>query len=347
MTKEEIIASFDPNAAAAGSAGIFGLPFGAQHADVIVIPVPWEVTVSFGSGTGEGPDAMFEASSQVDLHHPDFPELWKRGIFMDTCPDDLISLGRRAKDMAGDIIAALEEGEDIQTNSVLLDKLERVNDASARMNEWVKERSAYWKKQGKLIGLAGGDHSIPLGYIQLQGELHQKFGILHIDAHMDLRKAYEGFTYSHASISYNAMESVPQIQSLVQVGIRDFCEQELNYSKQLKERISVFTDRSVRSRMFRGENWDALCNEIINKLPEKVHISLDIDGLNPSLCPNTGTPVPGGLEYEELMHLLNTLKRSGREIIGFDLCEVSPGVNGWDGNVGARVLFHLCGMLAG
>jgi agmatinase len=75
-----------------------------------------------------------------------------------------------------------------------------------------------------------------------------------------------------------------------------------------------------------------------------VHISVDIDGLDPKLCPNTGTPVPGGLEYEELVYLLNALKSSGRTIIGFDLCEVSPGDDDWDGNVGARLLFHLCGV---
>jgi agmatinase len=75
-------------------------------------------------------------------------------------------------------------------------------------------------------------------------------------------------------------------------------------------------------------------------------VSIDIDGLDPKLCPHTGTPVPGGLEYEELMFLLQELKNSGRALIGFDLCEVAPGAEGWDANVGARVLFHLCALLA-
>lgn len=347
MTKQEIIDTFDPNAPAAAEGGLFGLPFDAEQSDIIIIPVPWEVTVSFGSGTGEGPDAIKEASAQIDLHHHDFPELWKRGIYMDTCPDELIAAGRRAKELAGDIIAALEEGEDIPSNSILTEKQERVNEACARMNEWVKERAAFWIKKGKLVGLAGGDHSIPLGYIQLQGDLHEQFGILHIDAHMDLREAYEGFTFSHASIFYNVLETVPQVSRLVQVGIRDYCEQENNYVRSDAERISVYFDREVRKRMYKGENWDRFCHEIVESLPEKVHISVDIDGLDPKLCPNTGTPVPGGLEYEELMHLLNVLKSAGKEIIGFDLCEVSASEDGWDGNVGARVLFHLCGLLAG
>lgn len=346
MTKQEIIDSFDPNAPAVADGGLFGLPFTAEHADIIIIPVPWEVTVSFGSGTGEGPDAIKTASGQVDLYHQDFPELWKRGIFLDSCPAELVELGKRAKDFAGDIIAALEEGEIIEENAVLSDRLSKVNHACDEMNRWVKERAAYWKGQGKLVGLIGGDHSVPLGYLQLQGDLYRDFGILHIDAHMDLRQAYEGFTYSHASIFYNAMERIPGAK-LVQVGIRDFCEQEHRYAKERPARISVFTDRSVRNRLFKGENWDAISRDIIDRLPQKVHISLDIDGLNPSLCPNTGTPVPGGLEYEELIHLLNTLKASGREIIGFDMCEVSASDNGWDENVGARLLFHLCGVLAG
>lgn len=346
-TKEEIIASFNPNAAASLETGLFGLPFTAEQSDIIIIPVPWEVTVSFGSGTGDGPLAVEEASAQIDLYHHDFPELWKRGIFMDTCPDEMIKLGKKAKDDAQSIIEAIEEGEDISTNSILRERQEWVNEACAMMNSWVRERAEYWKERGKLVGLVGGDHSIPLGYIQMQGENHEEFGILHIDAHLDLRIAYEGFTYSHASIFYNALEMVPQISRIVQVGIRDYCEQENNYAKENSERVSVYFDRETRKRIFKGENWDQLCREMVSKLPQKVYVSVDIDGLDPALCPNTGTPVPGGLQYEELMHLLNVLKDSGKEIIGFDLCEVAPGDDGWDGNVGARVLFQLCGIMAG
>ena len=90
-----------------------------------------------------------------------------------------------------------------------------------------------------------------------------------------------------------------------------------------------------------------MCEQIIRLLPQKVYISVDIDGLDARFCPNTGTPVPGGLEYEELVYLLNQLKKSGKEIIGFDLSEVAPGEDGWDGNVGARLLYQLCGILAG
>jgi len=347
MTKEEIIAGFNPNAAASGNTGLFGLPFNAEQSEIIIIPVPWEVTVSYGSGTGEGPEAIEEASAQIDLYHHDYPELWKKGIFMDECPEEIVTMGIQSKKDAQKLIRAIESGEDLAKNLMLLNTLESVNIACSKMNAWVKERSAYWKNQGKMVGLIGGDHSIPLGYIQLQGEIYSEFGILHLDAHMDLRTAYEGFTWSHASIFYNALDTVPQISKLVQVGIRDYCQEENGLCENNPDRISVYFDRENRKRIYKGETWDQLCHEIVGRLPQKVHISIDIDGLDPKLCPNTGTPVPGGLEFEELMHLLNVLKAGGKEIIGFDLCEVAPGSDNWDGNVGARVLYQLCGTMAG
>jgi len=100
----------------------------------------------------------------------------------------------------------------------------------------------------------------------------------------------------------------------------------------------------------RGESWDSLSLQAINKLTDQVYISLDIDGLSPDLCPNTGTPVPGGLGFSQLEALLYQLSSSKKQIVGFDLCEVSPGpdpkcLESWDANVGARVLFKLAGAL--
>ena len=135
------------------------------------------------------------------------------------------------------------------------------------------------------------------------------------------------------------------IERLVQVAIRDYCHQEKEIIRNSEGRISVFYDRDNRKKLYEGCTWKDICSDIISQLPDKVYISIDIDGLDPKLCPNTGTPVPGGMEYEELMYLLNKVKESGKEIIGFDLCEVSPGDDEWDGNVGARVLYHLCGII--
>lgn len=335
---------FNPNSAARSDAGIFGLPNTGKDAQIILIPVPWEATVSYGAGTSRGPQAIFDASGQIDLYHHDFPDLWQRGIWMEPVPTDIALLSDRTKHTAAKVIAGIEQGLDPASDPHLSALCSEVDSACESMHAWVEKKTAHWISQGRHVGLIGGDHSTPLGYFATQAAQHEAFGLLVIDAHMDLRQAYEGFTYSHASVFYNAMERFPQITRLVQAGIRDYCLEEKDYTMQHRDRIQIRYDRDLRRQLFRGGSWDSLCNEMIASLPEKVHISFDIDGLDPKLCPHTGTPVPGGLQYEECIHLLNTLKASGRTIIGFDLCEVSPGEDDWDGNVGARMLFHLCGM---
>ncbi len=335
--------SFNPNSVAQSDAGIFGLPNDAEQSQIIIIPVPWEVTVSYGSGTSGGPEVIFEASKQIDLCHYDFPDLWQKGIYMEPIPEDLRALGIKTKVIAEQIVHALENGTD-QQDPMLLSDYEKVNSACQTMIHWVKSRAAYWYAKGKRVGIVGGDHSSPLGHFQFQAVQHSNFGLLVIDAHMDLRNAYEGFTYSHASIFYNALQ-LPQISKLIQVGIRDYCHEEKELVQQQRDRVKIFFDRDLRKRLYRGETWATICDEIVESLPENVYVSVDIDGLDPKLCPNTGTPVPGGLQYEEFIYLLNSLKASGKTIIGFDLCEVSPGEDDWDGNVGARALFHLCGLV--
>jgi agmatinase len=195
-----------------------------------------------------------------------------------------------------------------------------------------------------MVGLLGGDHSTPLGFLRALSEKYERFGILQIDAHADLRKAYEGFTYSHASIMYNALK-LPSVSRLIQVGIRDFCEEEQDVINRSRGRISTFFDEDLKAWRYKGETWDALCNSIIKELPANVYISFDIDGLDPKLCPNTGTPVAGGLEFQEAIYLIKKVAQS-RKIIGFDLCEVAPGQNDWDANVGARLLYNLCNWMA-
>jgi len=347
MTKEAIIAAFDPNAAATHDAGLFGLPFTAEHADIIVVPVSWEATVSFGSGASRGPAAIMAASTQIDLHHHDYPDAWKSGFYLDEFPDDMTECAVRARSFAQTVIACITNDGVISAGSEQARALDEVNQACISMNAWVYQRCAYWKKQGKKVILLGGDHSIPLGYLQLHANEYADFGILHVDAHHDLRAAYEGFTFSHASIFYNALETLPSLSKIVQIGVRDYCSQEHDYAAMQGNRVSVYYERDMRKRIYQGATWQMLCSEIISSLPQNVHISIDIDGLDPGLCPTTGTPVPGGLAYEELIFLLNELKSSGRSLIGCDLCEVAPGADGWDANVGARVLFHLCALAAG
>lgn len=346
MSKAAKIKQFDPNDPGAADAGIYGLPFTTAEADVVIVPVPWEVTTSYGGGTSHGPAAILEASFQVDLFHREFPELWKRGIAMDELPTALQEQSDDLKKDAQHVIDLLVKGGDDKKKTRAAKALKLINAECAVMNDWVEQRTGYWLDKKKLVGLVGGDHSTPLGFYRAHAARHKKFGILHIDAHLDLRKAYEGFTYSHASIMYNAL-AIPQLERIVSVGIRDFCEAENTVFLKEKGRVRVVRSADVRRQQFDGVTWREQCDAIINGLPDKVHISFDIDGLDPTLCPNTGTPVPGGFQYEEATYLLSKLAASGRTIIGFDMVEVTPGKHDdWDANVGARLLFHLCGVLA-
>ncbi len=346
MTKQEIINSFDPSQPGLADATIFGLPFSAEQSEIIIIPVPWEVTVSYGAGASDGPEAIREASFQVDLNHQDFPELWKLGMYLAEIPESWKTTSVAYKERAQPIIEALEDGLDVSKIPALQADLEEINKVCRELHTDVKETVLYWMNKGKKVVLLGGDHSTPLGYYEALATHHESFGILHLDAHMDLRIAYEGFTFSHASIMYNALQ-IPQISKIVQVGIRDFCEQEVDVVKNEKGRVIVHTDSDLKKETFEGKTWQQQCDAIIEALPQKVCISFDIDGMYPWYCPNTGTPVPGGFSFEQATYLFNRLSASGKEIIGFDLVEVAPGEHDdWDGNVGARMLFHMCGVLA-
>src|SRR5262249_35427982 len=149
------------------------------------------------------------------------------------------------------------------------------------MNAWVYRNARTWLDKEKLVGVIGGDHSAPFGLFRALAERHEGLGILHLDAHADLRQAYEGFTWSHASIMYNAMERLPGISRLVQVGIRDFGQREDAYIKESKGRIRTFFDPDLRAALLSGESWRALVCTAIDLLPAKVHLSFDIDGLDP------------------------------------------------------------------
>lgn len=340
MTKEEKIRNFDPSSPAAGD-GIFGLPFNEDESALVLLPVPWEVTVSYSAGTAKGPDAILEASAQVDLYEPLYPHAWHYGIFMAQPDKWIYKTSKSLRGMAADYIAAFIEGGKMKKS--INESLNQINSAGDELRARIKERTLEYLRAGKLVGLVGGDHSTPLGFIEALGELHPEFAILQVDAHMDLRKAYEGFTFSHASIMYNALQ-FDHVKHLVQVGIRDFSDEEMAHIDTFRangKSIEVFYDSRMKRKMYEGASWKQITDEIINKLPEYVYISFDIDGLDPKLCPHTGTPVPGGLEFDQAVYLIDRLVESGKTIIGFDLNEVAPGEDEWDANVGARLLYKL------
>jgi agmatinase len=340
MSKEEKIKSFDPNGLGDGNNNIYGLPFTVEEAEVVIIPVPWEVTVSYSAGTALGPQAIYNASYQVDLFDPKIKDAWKIGIAMDDASDEIASKSESFRRKAESYIEMLEGGETPETNDEMYRTRKAINAECVKMNNIVKEKSLSLLEKNKIVALLGGDHSTPLGLMQALAEKNNSFAILQIDAHADLRDAYEGFEFSHASIMFNALK-IPQVSKLVQVGIRDYCEAEFDLIENSNGRIKTFFDRDIKHKQYEGSSWATICSDIISQLPNEIYLSFDIDGLDPKLCPSTGTPVAGGFEFEQILLLIEKIVDSGKRIIAFDINEVAPGGDEWDANVGARLLYKL------
>jgi agmatinase len=328
---------FDPNGIGVANGNIFGFPLNEPDAELIIIPVPVDITSSYGTGSANGPEAILDASTQLDFYHSKKESAWKSKIFMLEVNQDWKSVNEDFKIRVQEYLNFLEQDGDVSNSEGYKDLLEEVNIFQNNTRLEINRLSKYYLSRGKKVAVLGGDHSSPLGLIE---SYDFDFGVLQIDAHADLRDCYEGFEQSHASIMTNALQN-PSLSKLVQVGIRDYAP--IEAEKMAKDfRIESFTWSSLSSKMFEGETWKSICDSIIEKLPQRVYISFDIDGLEPALCPNTGTPVPGGLSFDQAKYLFWKVKESGREIIGFDLCEVAPGSDTWDANVGARVLWELC-----
>jgi agmatinase len=339
------LSTFDPNSAGNPNNNLFGLPFSEDDAKLVLLPVPWEVTVSFGSGTARSAEQIMKASLQVDLFDPDVEDGWKHGFFLKEADRKILLKSDYLRKEAELYIDYISKGDAVENNQFMCKTLKEVNEGGFFLNNWVYQQTKYLLDKNKIVGLLGGDHSTPLGFMKAVGEKHGDFGVLQIDAHCDLREAYEGFVYSHASIMYNALKEVPNLQKLVQVGIRDYSEGEHQFIRQNASRIRTYFEKEIREREFEGETFKKIAGEIVQQLPDKVYISFDIDGLDPKLCPNTGTPVPGGFETEQVFYLFKQIIKAGKKIVGFDLSEVSTSENGWDANVGARVLFKLCNLI--
>jgi agmatinase len=315
---------FDPDAPAASNSGIYGLPFTPRQAKVVIIPVPFEATTSYGGGTSRGPAAVLAASKQVDLFDHETGRPYEAGIAMLDIPRKIVSWNSKAKKLGRKRAAA-------------------VNKIGSAVNDWVYEQAVALLHSGKMPVVLGGDHSVPFGAIRAYSERYPGLGILHLDAHADLRDSYEGFTWSHASIFHNVMTKIGGVGKLVQVGVRDIGTAELRMIDDSNGRIATFFDDVLAARKEGGSPFADLADEIVAQLPDDIYLSWDIDGLDPTLCPGTGTPVPGGLSWSEAIGLLRAIRRARKRIVGLDLCEVAPGKTEWDANVGARLLYKMIG----
>lgn len=323
---------FDPDAPAEGD-GLFGLPCSPDDAAVVVIPVGFEATASYRRGTKDAPDAVLAASRQVDLHDIETGDPWTAGIAME--PADPRVAAWEAEASADACVVIASGGRDPGDP----ERCARVDAIMRQLNAHVESRTRHCLDRGRIPAILGGDHSVPYGAIKAASEKFPGLGILHVDAHADLRVAYEGFEFSHASILYNVAR-LPGVGPISQVGIRDFGRAEREFSEST-EKLETWFHAQLAWQLAGGANWRKLCEDMVRRLPKDVWITFDIDGLDPALCPNTGTPVPGGLTWEQALVLLRTVGESGRRIVGFDLNEV--GNDEWDAIVGARLLYKLAG----
>ena len=333
--------SFDPNGVGIANGNIFGFPVTEEEANIVIIPVPWDATASYGKGTSEVPAVILEASTQLDFYHHRLPNAWETKVFMTSISKEMKEINDNLCIEGVQYIDYLENGGKLEDNRGFQEVVSSINTMQEQLLENLKLRSKALLKEGKIPAVLGGEHSTPLGLIQALDEENQPFGILQIDAHADLRDAYEGFQQSHASIMYNVLQRTKNMEKLVQVGIRDVAASEVRLIEE-SDRVCTFFDWDLKKRQFEGETWKSIVKGIVAQLPKRVYISFDIDGLHPSLCPNTGTPVVGGFELEQISYLFFELVEAGHQIIGFDLNEVAPGSEGdWDANVGARALWNL------
>ncbi len=333
--------SFDPDGVANTSNNIFGLPFSLQESKLVFIPVPWDVTTSNYSGTSEGPSVILKTSYQIDLYDPVAPNAWKQGLVMEQIDHALMSKNNELRKHSERIISFLEAGGDTKDNSEIRTLTGRINQECDLLSIDTEKKCLQYLENGQIPFIVGGEHSVSDGAIQAFSRQGKDFGILQVDAHADMRDQYMGFTHSHASVMRRALDK-KGVSGIVQVGIREICSEEARFISMNHRKIKTYFDHDLKQRAFEGETWREICRDIADKLPEFIYVSFDVDGLVPSDCPGTGTPVPGGLTYSQAVYLIETIVSSGRRIIGGDLVETGP--TNMDGIISSRLLYRMAGM---
>ena len=322
--------------------GIFGLESTFEEAEIGFIAVPWDATSSYKAGSHQSPDRILAASPQLDFFHPDFAECSDDGIVCLDANPAIIEKNSLCRKAALKVIKAHEVGEFDDKNPALHKALKTVNEGSIWLNDIIYQQAERCIQDNKLIGLIGGDHSCTYPLVKALVDYIDSFTILQIDAHMDLRPAYQGFNFSHASVMHNCLKH-KDIKRLVQVGVRDYCAQEKQVQLDSGGRIKTFYDQDLKEERFAGKTWDSQCKKIVNNCADNVYVTVDMDGLMPQYCPNTGTVVPGGLDFSEVTYLMKQLVKSKRTIVGFDVVEA----NGEPDSVDIISAMRMCYQLAG
>lgn len=322
------------------------LPTPRGNARVVLVGLPFDATTSYRPGTANGPLAVLEASAQVDLEDTRLGRICDRGIVMEPIEPWIAELSAAVRPDAQTLIEV--EGEPPVDEAAR----QRVNTASERVREYVRETVQAILKERKTPGLVGGEHSVPLGAIEACAAHAGEIGILQIDAHMDLRDAYCGLTHSHASIMRNAITMVPGVSALAQIGIRDYCREELDFARSandtLGKSVTTIFAEDIADTGADPARFLELVERALHALPDNLYVTFDIDALEVYLCPNTGTPVPGGLSFSQAAAIVKAVIDSRKKVVGFDLVEVAPdpdpSVRSIDAVVGARMLYKMCAL---
>lgn len=339
--------SYNPNAVAE-KGQLFGLPFSYDNATHIVMPIPWDATASFGTGSAANAKAILMASAQIDLGHPFLSEYWRAGVHMASPDPEIARLNEKAGPLAAEVFRCLESGSPAPR-----DALQELNRLSQTVQDRIYTQCRAVLSAGKTLCTLGGEHSISAAAFAAAADHHSSadhavdIGLLVIDAHHDFRHNYAGMTHSHASVMRRILDTHANVSACSQVGIRDYCQEELDYAKSQPGRVFTHTDYDIYRVLDSGQSWASYCDAILAQLPDNIYLSVDIDGLMPDLCPNTGTPVPGGLTFNQVLTLCHRIHKSKKTIIGMDLVEVACASNEGDcinANVAARVLYTMLGL---
>ncbi len=343
---------------------LFGKASTFEEASVVVVPVPYELTVSDRLGTGKAPEAVFAVSSQLDYGVYGVDRAWTLPIHgladHDLITDLSTASSERWVDGDGDddgngalqsrvraYYARLEAGEpplstNIDTNigaDVENKLLSEVAEAYGVLLGAVRSTVHGILAKGKIAVVLGGEHSVSLGAIQAASAVYPNMGVLHIDAHMDLHASYGGMPSAHACVMHQVLATtgVP----ITQVGIRAFAPEEAAMAAAYSDRVRIFYQSQLDAQQFEGGTWQQCCSDIIETLPADVYISVDIDGLALANGLSTGTPVPNGLSLGAFYYLLAEVAKR-RRVVGCDLVEVVPSADGTAERVAATILYHLC-----
>tara|TARA_R110002049_G_scaffold102605_2_gene248279 strand:+ start:4971 stop:5915 length:945 start_codon:yes stop_codon:yes gene_type:complete len=242
-----------------------------EKAKVVLIPVPYDGTSTWGKGADKGPAAFLEASENMEWYDIETDtEVYQQGIYLANSVDE-------------------DSSPEAMVNAV---------------HKVTKE----YIKRNKFVTIFGGEHSISIGTIRAFNECFDNLTVLHIDAHADLRKSYDGSKFNHAC----AVHEASQTTNLLQVGIRSMDAIEKTF---IDEEKTFFAHDMVND-----EYWT---DKVIDLMTDNVFITFDLDALDPSIMPSTGTPEPGGLFYYETLEFLKQVF-ADKNVVGFDIVELCP-----------------------